>query len=107
MLLIAFASYREGFSNEVMKALAMGLLSIVTDINGCKEINENNVNRKVIKLKSVSKIYVAMLEMYTDKKLYNLIGEKTIDVIKQRYERKLFWDILLGEYNSLLNKNEK
>lgn len=48
-----------------------------------------------------------MLEMYTDKKLYNLIGEKTIDVIKQCYERKLFWDILLGEYNSLLNKNDK
>lgn len=45
-----------------------------------------------------------MLEMYTEKKLYNLIREKTIDVIKKRYERKLFWYLLLGEYNYLLNK---
>ena len=31
----------------------MSLPSIVTDINGCNEIIENNVNGKLIKLKSV------------------------------------------------------
>ena len=45
-----------------------------------------------------------MLEIYTDKQLYNFIKEKTRDVIKQRYDRKLFWDLLLSEYNYLLNK---
>ena len=87
-----------------MQAGSMSLPSIVTDINGCNEIIENNVNGKLIKLKSVFAIYDAMLEMYTDKQLYNLIKEKTRDVIKQRYERKLFWDLLLSEYNYLLNK---
>ncbi len=101
---LAFPSFREGFPNVVMQAGAMGLPSIVSDINGCNEIIENNVNGKLIKLKSVFAIYDAMLEMYTDKQLYNLIKEKTRDVIKQRYERKLFWDLLLSEYNYLLNK---
>ena len=101
---LVFPSYREGFPNVVMQAGSMSLPSIVTDINGCNEIIENNVNGKVIKPKSVSAIYDAMLEMYTDKQLYNLIKDKTRDIIKQRYERKLFWDLLLGEYNNLLNK---
>lgn len=101
---LVFPSYREGFPNVVMQAGSMSLPSIVTDINGCNEIIENNVNGKVIKLKSVSAMYDAMLEIYTDKQLYNFIKEKTRDVIKQRYDRKLFWDLLLSEYNYLLNK---
>lgn len=35
---LVFPSYREGFPNVVMQAGAMGLPSIVTDINGCNEI---------------------------------------------------------------------
>lgn len=33
-----FPSYREGFPNTVLEAGAMGLPSIVTDINGAREI---------------------------------------------------------------------
>jgi len=101
---LVFPSYREGFPNVVMQAGSMSLPSIVTDINGCNEIIENNVNGKVIKVKNISAVYDAMLEMYTDKQLYNLIKEKTRNIIKQRYERKLFWDLLLSEYNNLNKK---
>jgi glycosyltransferase involved in cell wall biosynthesis len=101
---LVFPSYREGFPNVVMQAGSMGLPSIVSNINGCNEIIQNNINGLVIKLKSVSAIYDAMLEMYTDKQLYNLIKENTRDIIKQRYERKLFWDLLLREYNDLNKK---
>ena len=101
---LVFPSYREGFPNVVMQAGSMSLPSIVTDINGCNEIIENYLNGIVIKVKSVSAIYDAMLEMYTDKQLYRRIKEKTRNIIKQRYERKLFWGLLLSEYNYLINK---
>ena len=45
-----FPSYREGFPNVVMQAGAMGLPSVVSDINGCNEIIENNINGLVIKV---------------------------------------------------------
>ena len=80
------------------------LLNKVSNINGCNEIIENYLNGIVIKVKSVSAIYDAMLEMYTDKQLYRRIKEKTRNIIKQRYERKLFWGLLLNEYNYLINK---
>ena len=40
-----FPSYREGFPNTVMEAGAMGLPSIVTDINGSREIVVENGDR--------------------------------------------------------------
>ncbi|SEA45510.1 glycosyltransferase family 4 protein [Bizionia paragorgiae] len=43
---LVFPSYREGFPNVVLQAGAMGLPSIVSDINGCNEIiieGENGV----------------------------------------------------------------
>ena len=46
---LVFPSYREGFPNVVMQAGAMKLPSIVSDINGCNEIIENNINGLVIK----------------------------------------------------------
>ena len=71
------------------------------DINGCNEIIENNLNGKVIKVKSISAIYDAMFEVCTNKSLFNDLKEQTRSIIKQRYERKLFWDLLLNEYNYL------
>jgi len=68
------------------------------------EIIKNNINGKVIKVKSVSAIYDAMLEIYTDKYLYKKIKDKTRNIIKKNYEQKIFWNLLLGEYNYLINK---
>tara|TARA_B100000900_G_C20562706_1_gene709620 strand:+ start:379 stop:1512 length:1134 start_codon:yes stop_codon:yes gene_type:complete len=103
---LVFPSYREGFPNVVLQAGSMSLPSIVSDINGCNEIIENNLNGILIKAKSISAIYDAMFEICTNYTLFNELKEKTRNIIKQRYERKLFWDLLLSEYNSLI-KNEK
>ena len=43
-----FPSYREGFPNVVIEAGAMGLPSIVTDINGSREIIEDRKNGRII-----------------------------------------------------------
>ena len=82
----------------------MGLPSIVSNINGCNEIIQNNINGTVIKVKSVSAIYDAMLEMYTNNSLFEDIKEQTRNIIKLRYERNFFLGLLLNEYNYLINK---
>ena len=45
---LVFPSYREGFPNVVMQAGAMGLPSIVSDINGCNEIIEEEQNGLIV-----------------------------------------------------------
>ena len=61
-----FPSYREGFPNTVMEAGAMGLPSIVTDINGSREIIIDGKNGVIIPSKDVEALYHAMEEMITN-----------------------------------------
>ncbi|MDC0086565.1 glycosyltransferase family 4 protein [Polaribacter sp.] len=102
---LVFPSYREGFPNVVMQAGAMKLPSIVSDINGCNEIIENNINGLVIKVKSVDAIYNAMINLTSDKPLFNKLRLNSRDSIKIKYEREVYWGLLLKEYESIINKN--
>ena len=66
---LAFPSYREGFPNVVMQAGAMGLPSIVSDINGCNEIIIEGENGLIIPSKNVKKLKEKMLTLAKDKNL--------------------------------------
>ncbi|WP_239774428.1 glycosyltransferase family 4 protein [Tenacibaculum finnmarkense] len=94
---LTFPSYREGFPNVVMQAGAMGLPSIVTNINGCNEIIEENINGFIIPVKNSDALYEAMLKMMlnSDMKL------KAREMIATRFEQKVVWDALLNEYKTL------
>ena len=98
---LVFPSYREGFPNVVMQAGAMKLPSIVSDINGCNEIIENNINGFIIKLKCVDSIYNAMIKITSDKPLFNKLRLNSRDSIKMKYEREVYWNLLLREYKNL------
>lgn len=99
---LVFPSYREGFPNVVMQAGAMGLPSIVSDINGCNEIIVNNINGLIIGVKSVQTIYDAMIKITSDKYLFNKLRLNSRDSIKIKYEREAFWGMLLNEYEDLI-----
>ena len=103
--LLVFPSYREGFPNVVMQAGAMKLPSIVSDINGCNEIIENNINGLIIKLKSVDAIYDAIIKIIFDKPFFNKLRLNSRDSIKIKYEREVYWGLLLNEYEYQINKN--
>ena len=94
---LAFPSYREGFPNVVMQAGAMGLPSIVTDINGCNEIIEAQKNGMIIPVKSVMPLYNAMVVMIKDKQM----RLNARDMITNRFEQKVVWEALLNEYKTL------
>lgn len=98
---LAFPSYREGFPNVVMQAGAMGLPSIVTDINGCNEIVEEQKNGMIIPVKSIAPLYNAMVVMLKDKQM----RLNARDMITNRFEQKVVWEALLDEYNYLIIKN--
>jgi len=98
---LAFPSYREGFPNVVMQAGAMGLPSIVTDINGCNEIVEEGVNGLIIPAKDSMALQEAMVKLMTDKELYSKLKKNAREMIVSRYEQKMVWNALLDEYKRL------
>jgi len=101
---LVFPSYREGFPNVVLQAGAMGLPSIVTNINGCNEIIEDGVNGLIIPPKNSKALQMAMIKLVEDKELYKNLKSNSRQMITSRYEQKLVWEALLMEYQTLLQE---
>ena len=99
--LLVFPSYREGFPNVVMQSGAMGLPSIVTDINGCNEIIKNDYNGIIIPSKDIKSLIQAMERIFIDKELYLSCKENSRLSIMKNYRQDLHWNALLSEYKSL------
>lgn len=98
---LVFPSYREGFPNVVMQAGAMGLPSIVTDINGCNEIIEQKKNGIIIPVKDKKAIFNAMQKMLVDTILLSQMKQNARGMIVSRYEQELVWKAILAEYKKL------
>lgn len=98
---LAFPSYREGFPNVVMQAGAMGLPSIVSDINGCNEIIVEGENGVIIPPKDEEALLKAMQYFLTDAKKVKSMALSARPMIESRYEQKVVWEALLEEYRRL------
>ncbi len=98
---LVFPSYREGFPNVVMQAGAMGLPSIVTNINGCNEIIDADKNGIIIPVKDESAIFDAMEKMLKDSILLSEMKQNARAMIVSRYEQEVVWKALLAEYKKL------
>ena len=101
---LVFPSYREGFPNVVMQAGAMGLPSIVSDINGCNEIILHGENGCIIPVKNVDALKIAMENFLRNKSELLRLKSNARHMIKERYEQSVVWKALLEEYHFLLKK---
>lgn len=101
---LVFPSYREGFPNVVMQAGAMGLPSIVSDINGCNEIVIEGKNGMIIPVKNSEKLKTAMEKILSDTDLYHKLKMNSRPMIQSRYEQSVIWNELLKEYKTLLKE---
>ncbi|HEY6978368.1 MAG TPA: glycosyltransferase family 4 protein [Chitinophagaceae bacterium] len=102
---LVFPSYREGFPNVPMQAGAAGLPSIVTDINGCNEIIEHEINGLIIPAKDEIALYGAMERLIMDEALYSRLKANARKMIVDRYEQNHLWSLLFHEYQLQLKKS--
>lgn len=100
-----FPSYREGFPNTVMEAGAMGLPSIVTDINGSREIIMDGKNGVIIPSKDVEALYNAMEEMITNSDKTKEYADNAREMIASRFERGFVCKCLYDFYEEICGIN--
>lgn len=100
-----FPSYREGFPNTVMEAGAMGLPSIVTDINGSREIIIDGKNGVIIPSKDVEALYNAMEEMITNSDKTKEYADNAREMIASRFERGFVCKCLYDFYEEICGIN--
>ena len=106
---LVFPSYREGFPNVPMQAAAMECPMILSDINGCNEIVEHNVNGMLVPVKNPDALTDAMLLMRNNPDLRKYFADNSLAIIKKKYSNKAIWTLLEAEYKELLasQKNKK
>ena len=98
---LVFPSYREGFPQVVMEAGAMGLPSIVTDINGCNEIIVEGENGHIIPPKDAKALYSMMLHFIENPLEVARLAGNARAMIQQRYEHSDVMAELLKMYQQL------
>lgn len=96
-------SYREGFPNTVLEAGAMGLPSIVTDINGSREIIENEKNGLIVPSKNANALYDSMERMLTDDKARIIMRSNARQIIESRFEKNFVQKCQIEFYERILN----
>lgn len=98
---LVFPSYREGFPNVVMQAGAMGLPSIVTDINGCNEIIVEGENGRIIPPRDKEALGNMMAWFVEHPSEVARMAANAREMIASRYDRQDVWNALLEMYKSL------
>ena len=98
-----FPSYREGFPNVVIEAGAMNLPSIVTDINGSREIIIDGENGVIIPSKNTDALYSAMKGFVENKERTDKMAKASRPLVASRYEAGYVRQCLLDFYNEILS----
>lgn len=97
-----FPSYREGFPNTVLEAGAMGLPSIVTDINGSREIIIEGFNGVIIPPRDEQALFEAMTEMLENTEKRKEMATNARPLIAQRFEASFVRACLYDFYRRIL-----
>ncbi|MBI3217909.1 MAG: glycosyltransferase family 4 protein [Bacteroidetes bacterium] len=102
MDVFTFPSYREGFPNSVMQACSLEIPCIVSDINGCNEIIENQVNGIIVPAKESSSLLNAMKLLANNAELRTTFAQKSRTHLVANFDQNYLWNQLLEEYRVLL-----
>lgn len=100
---LVFPSYREGFPNVVLEAGAMGLPSIVTDINGSREIIVESKNGTIIPPHDEQALYEAMLNWVENPQEVASMAANARKMISERFEKSFVQKCMIDFYNKVSN----
>lgn len=100
---LVFPSYREGFPNVVIEAGAMLLPSIVTDINGSREIVIEGENGTIIPSKNADQLYNAMKNFIKNTSRTQYMAQTARSLVSSRYEQSFVRSCLKNYYREILH----
>ncbi len=101
MNLFVFPSYREGFGISLMEAAAMSVPAISSNIIGCKEIIDNEVNGYLIPSKDEKALFEKMKFCIENQNKIKQMASVTRDIILSKFEQKQLWNKTIHFYKEI------
>ncbi len=79
----------EGFSHQILEAMAMGIPVITTNAGGNPEIITNNENGVLVEYNNKEQLKNAILKLYKDKNLSEMLAKNAKEKIKEFNKEKM------------------
>ena len=101
---LVFPSYREGFPNVVLEAGALDLPSIVTDINGSREIIVHGQNGVIVPPRKAQALLQAMTQFVQNPQATQAMAANARQMIASRFEKSFVEQCLIDYYKEILGE---
>lgn len=101
---LVFPSYREGFPNVVIEAGALDLPSIVTDINGSREIIVHGQNGVIVPPRNAQALLQAMIQFVQNPQATQAMAANARKMIASRFEKSFVEQCLIDYYKEILGE---
>lgn len=101
MDLFVFPSYREGFGISIMEAAAMNVPAISSNITGCNEIIEDEVNGFLIPIKDQDALFAKMKFALENRWTIDAMSKITRTMIAAKFEQQELWDKIVDFYKEI------
>ena len=101
---LVFPSYREGFPNVVIEAGALDLPSIVTDINGSREIIVHGQNGVIVPPRNAQALLQAMTQFVQNPQATQAMAANARKMIASRFEKSFVEQCLIDYYKEILGE---
>ena len=101
---LVFPSYREGFPNVVIEAGALDLPSIVTDINGSREIIVHGKNGIIVPPRNAQALLQAMTQFVQNPQATQAMAANARKMIASRFEKSFVEQCLIDYYKEILGE---
>lgn len=95
-------SFREGLPNVLMEAAAMEIPMIASNINGCIDVVQQDINGMLFKKGDVNELTAAIEKYILHPQLAKLHGSKGRAYVLSHYSQQKIWDGQLNVYKLLM-----
>ena len=100
---VVLPSYREGLSRVLLEASSMAIPIITTDVPGCVDVVENNINGFVAKVKDIDDLIVQIEKIINLSKLEReIMGANGRKIIENKFDEKIVINSYLITIDDLL-----
>jgi glycosyltransferase involved in cell wall biosynthesis len=106
MDVLVLPSYREGFPRTPMEASAMKVPTVATDIRGCREAVEHEVNGLLFPVGDRDALARALITLLGDDELRARMGDAGRRIAEERFDEQKVFDRVLEEYQALLGPRQ-
>ena len=102
---VVLPSYREGMPKTLLEAGSMGLPSVATNVPGCRNIIQDNVNGFLCRAKDARDLEQAMIKaLNLSRNDYEKMSINARNIVKNNFDEKIVIDSALDALDSILKK---